>query len=108
MEMKPKEYAIDGVPVRIEVYQNDDFSVAWDAFICGYPAVLLRCFDASNFWLYMREGGTSRKINDYSDPIVAVNALTGAIRNQIRKYKASVLSAQEVDTLLHKWVKYHV
>ena len=108
MEVKPKEYTIDGVPVRIEVSQNDDFSVVWDAFICGYPTVLLRCFDSSNFWLYMHEEGKPRKINDYSDPIAAVIALTGVIRNQIRKYKASVLSAQEVDTLLDKWGKDHV
>ena len=100
MELKPKEYTIDGVPVRIEVSQNDDFSMAWDAFIYGYPAVLLRCFNASHFCLYMREGDEAQKHYDYSNPIDAVNALTGEIRTQIRMYKKIVASAHEVDTLL--------
>ena len=108
MDMIPKRYMIDGILVQIEASQNADFSVVWDASIGSHLTVSLRCFDANNFSLHLREGDESQHAGDYLNSIDAVAALMNTIRNHVGMYKASTELAQTVDTLLDEWVKKHL
>lgn len=108
MEMEPKEFTIDGVPVRIEASRNADFSVTWHTSIDNHLAVTLHCFyanNANNFSLCLREGYPSPRARRYSDSNEAVDALVATVLHYVETYKASTESAQMVDTLLDELAK---
>ena len=105
MEMKPKEFTIDGVRVRIEASRNADFSVTWHTSIDSHLVATLHCIDANNFSLHLREGDVSPRAARYSNPTESVRALMATVFDYVETYKASTESAQMVDTILEELPK---